>query len=37
MTQKHLFLTVVATIGIVPNEQSIGLIDQVLTMDDLFG
>ncbi len=35
-TRKHLFLTFIATFGIVPNEHSIGLIDQVLTMDDLF-
>ena len=35
-TRKHLFLTLVTTFGITHNEHSLGLIDQVLTMDDLF-
>ena len=35
-TRKHLFLTIIATFGITANEHSLGLIDQVLTMDDLF-
>lgn len=35
-TKKHIFLTLLTTFGITPNEHSIGLIDQVLTMDDLF-
>lgn len=35
-TRKHLFLTLIATFGITPNEHSIGLVDQVLTMDELF-
>jgi hypothetical protein len=35
-TRKHLFLILITTFGITPNEHSLGLIDQVLTMDDLF-
>lgn len=35
-TRKHLFLTLITTFGITPNEHSLGLVDQVLTMDDLF-
>ena len=35
-TRKQLFLTMVTTFGITPNEHSIGLVDQVLTVDDLF-
>ncbi|HMQ47796.1 MAG TPA: ATP-binding protein [Saprospiraceae bacterium] len=35
-TRKHLFLTMIATFGIQPNEHSIGLVDQVLSLDDLF-
>ena len=35
-TRKHLFLTLVTTFGITPNEHSVGLVDQVLTTDDLF-
>ncbi len=35
-TRKHLFLTLVTTFGITHNEHSLGLIDQVLTIDDLF-
>jgi uncharacterized protein len=35
-TRKHLFLTLVTTFGILPNQHSIGLIDQVLTHDALF-
>ncbi|HHH50075.1 MAG TPA: ATP-binding protein [Saprospiraceae bacterium] len=35
-THKHLFLTLITSFGIVSNEHSLGLIDQVLTMDDLF-
>ena len=35
-TKKHLFLSLITTFGITPNQHSIGLIDQVLTLDDLF-
>jgi len=35
-TRKHLFLTLITTFGISQNEHSLGLIDQVLTLDDLF-
>ncbi|MCB0846110.1 MAG: AAA family ATPase [Bacteroidetes bacterium] len=35
-TRKHLFLTLITTFGLIPNEYSLGLIDQVLTLDDLF-
>lgn len=35
-TRKHLFLTLITTFGITSNEHSLGLVDQVLTMDDLF-
>lgn len=35
-TKKHLFLTLLTTFGIIQNEHSQNLIDQVLTMDDLF-
>ncbi len=35
-TKKHLFLSLITTFGITPNSHSIGLIDQVLTLEDLF-
>jgi uncharacterized protein len=35
-TLKHLFLTIVTTFNLIPNEHSIGLVDQVVTMNDLF-
>ncbi|HMQ47479.1 MAG TPA: ATP-binding protein [Saprospiraceae bacterium] len=35
-TRKHLFLTLITTYGIAPNQHSLGLIDQVIVMDDLF-
>jgi len=35
-TKKHLFLSLITTFGIKANKYSIGLIDQVLTLDDLF-
>lgn len=35
-TKKHLFLTMITTFGITENQHSIGLIDQTLTMNDLF-
>ena len=35
-TRKLLFITLVSTFGIIPNEHSVGVINQVLTTDDLF-
>ena len=35
-TRKHLFLTFVTTFGLKHNEHSLGLIEQVLTLDALF-
>ena len=35
-TRKQLFLTLITTFGIKHNEHSLGLIQQVLTLDDLF-
>jgi len=35
-TKKQLFLTMITTFGMSENEHSLGLIDQVLTIDDLF-
>jgi hypothetical protein len=35
-TPKQLFLSLITTFGLTPNEHSIGLIDHVLTLDDLF-
>ena len=35
-TRKHLFLTFIATFGLTTNEHSLGLVDQVVTLDDLF-
>ncbi len=35
-TPKHLFLTMITTYGVSPNEHSIGLVDQVLVLNDLF-
>jgi len=35
-TPKQLFVNMVTTFGLLPNEHSIGLIDEVLTLDDLF-
>ena len=35
-TRKHLFMTLISTFGITHNEHSLGLVDQVLTLDDLF-
>jgi len=35
-TRKHLFLTLITTFGIAQNEHSLGLVDQVLTIDDFF-
>jgi uncharacterized protein len=35
-TKKHLFITLISSTGLQPNEHSIGLIDQQLTLDHLF-
>ena len=35
-TRKQLFLTLITTFGITQNEHSLGLIDQILEIDDLF-
>ena len=35
-TQKQLFIVLITTFGLIPNKHSIGLVDQVVTMDDLF-
>lgn len=35
-TRKHLFITLITTVGIQSNEHSLGLIDQQLTLDHLF-
>ncbi len=35
-TKKQVFLVLVTTFGLVKNQYSIGLIDRVITMDDLF-
>jgi len=35
-TRKHLFTTLITTIGVVENRHKINEIDQVVTMDDLF-
>jgi uncharacterized protein len=35
-TKKQLFLTLISTFGIIHNEHSLGLIDQVITIDELF-
>ena len=35
-TRKHLFITLISSVGLRPNEHSIGLIDQQLTLDHLF-
>jgi uncharacterized protein len=35
-TKKHIFLSVMSTYGIIINENSLGLVDNSLTMNDLF-
>ena len=35
-TNKHLFITLITTIGVIENAHKINHIDQVVTMDDLF-
>jgi len=36
-TRKHVFLNLLCTYGIIENDHSLGLIDQAITMDALFG
>jgi uncharacterized protein len=36
-TRKQVFLSFISTYGIIENEHSIGLIDNVITLDVLFG
>lgn len=36
-TRKYLMLTLLTTIGLKHNSHSIGLVEKVLTLDDLFG
>ena len=35
-TKKHLFTTLITTMGLVNNANKINYIDQVVTLDDLF-
>ena len=35
-TKKHIFITMITTHGITPNKHSIGLVDNSITMEDLF-
>ncbi len=35
-TRKHLFITLISSVGLQANEHSIGLIDQKITLDNLF-
>jgi hypothetical protein len=35
-TKKQIFHTLITTFNLLPNEHIIGLIDTVVTMDDLF-
>jgi uncharacterized protein len=35
-TRKQIFLCIVASFGMLPNEHSLGLVQQALTLDDLF-
>jgi hypothetical protein len=35
-TRKQIFHTLITTFGLIPNEHSIGLIDSVVTMEDMF-
>lgn len=35
-TKKQIFITLISTYGLVKNQQSIGLVDNTLNMDDLF-
>ena len=36
-SKKHLFTTLITTFGLVDNKWTMELVDQSLTMDDLFG
>jgi hypothetical protein len=35
-TKKQIFITLISTFGMHPNKHSIGLVDNSITMDDLF-
>lgn len=35
-TKKHIFITLITTFGIQPNQHSLELLDQTLQLDDLF-
>lgn len=35
-SKKHIFITLITTYGLTPNVHSVGLVDQVLDMNDLF-
>lgn len=35
-TKKHLFLTVITTYGLIHNEHSLGLVEKVVTLDEMF-
>ena len=35
-TRKHIMLTLITTFGLKPNKHSLGLVEQVLELDDLF-
>ncbi len=35
-TKKHLFITIITTMGVVENKHKLNIIDQVVTLDDLF-
>ena len=36
-TRKHLFVTLITTMGVVNNAHKINGVDQVVTLEDLFG
>lgn len=35
-TKKHLFITLITTLGVIENSNKLNYIDQVVTLDDLF-
>ncbi len=35
-TKKHIFITLVTTYGLIHNEHSLGLVEKVISLDDLF-
>jgi AAA+ ATPase superfamily predicted ATPase len=35
-TKKHIFITLVTTYGLITNEHSLGLVEKLITLDDLF-